>query len=444
MTDRRASGREPNFHWPDCVLRTIARGERIPALTPDPAIVALQKALEQRLDDLADQATEMIVAEVPAYRSADEQLRADVRTHILSHLRASLESLVADRDVTREDLLFVRRHAAQRAKWVSVAEFVQAFYVGERVMWDAALSLAHDEQSRRAALVLASHLPRYFEVATTHAAEVYLEAQEQLATTGEQTRRDLLDDLLAGRALEPGPRLDAARAAGLRDGSPCLVVCATTRTSPEDEQLLRGGADALSRAIGSRARPLAVVRHEEIVVVGSAAKEAPAAFLRRLENAHRRLADGGLALTVGVSTTVSGRAEIPEAYREASAARLAVGAGPGVVSLTGMSAFDYLTLCYDATANRLIARAIHEFVAQDVAEGAPLITTLREYVASDLNARRAAESLHIHVNTAHYRLARIAERTGCDLHQVDDLIEILIAARLADAAARGAGAGLPS
>jgi DNA-binding PucR family transcriptional regulator len=65
-----------------------------------------------------------------------------------------------------------------------------------------------------------------------------------------------------------------------------------------------------------------------------------------------------------------------------------------------------------------------------------LITTLRAYVACDLNARRAAEGLHIHVNTAHYRLGRIAERTGCDLRRVGDLIEILIAARLADAQAR--------
>ena len=63
----------------------------------------------------------------------------------------------------------------------------------------------------------------------------------------------------------------------------------------------------------------------------------------------------------------------------------------------------------------------------------PLIATLREYVACDLNARRAADRLHIHVNTAHYRLGRIAERTGSDLRRVSDLIEILIAARLVDA-----------
>jgi DNA-binding PucR family transcriptional regulator len=56
-------------------------------------------------------------------------------------------------------------------------------------------------------------------------------------------------------------------------------------------------------------------------------------------------------------------------------------------------------------------------------------------VACDLNVRRAAEQLHVHVNTAHYRLARIAERTGCDLRRIEDLMEVLIAARLADAGA---------
>jgi hypothetical protein len=143
----------------------------------DPAIVALRQALEERLQDLTDEATERILTEIPAYRSFDEPLRRDVRAHVEAHLRASIGALEADRDVTREDLLFVRPHAARRAKRVSVSEFVQAFYVGERVLWDTALALAHDDESRRAALALASHLPRYFEVATTHAAEVYLETR---------------------------------------------------------------------------------------------------------------------------------------------------------------------------------------------------------------------------------------------------------------------------
>jgi sugar diacid utilization regulator len=126
---------------------------------------------------------------------------------------------------------------------------------------------------------------------------------------------------------------------------------------------------------------------------------------------------------------VSGLDQIADAYREAELARASLDPAPGVVALTGMSAFDYLTLRRDSTASRLIPDPIQEFVADDASHGGVLIATLRAYVACDLNARRAAEQLHIHVNTAHYRLGKIAERTGCDLHRFADLVEILIAAR---------------
>lgn len=407
------------------------------ATTTDPAITALREALEQRLEELSDEAAGRIFAEIPAYRDFDEHLRRDVRAHILSHLRASLATLGSGRDVTREDLLFIRPHAARRARRVPVTEFVQAFYVGERVLWEAALALAHDDDSRQAALALATHLPRYFEVATTHAAEVYLEAQEQLAATGERIRRDLLEDLLAGRDLEPGPRLDAAAAAGLRDGGSFLVISATPCERVSDEELLRGGAIAVARAAGGPTFPLAVVRRNEIVIVLPARDGVARELLPRLDEVQGRLAGAGLQLTMAFSTAVPEVAQIPDAYREACMLRSAFGSAPGVRSMTEMSAFEYLTLRADATARRLIAPAIHEFVTRDAAEGAPLITTLRAYVDSDLNARRAADLLHVHVNTAHYRLGRIAERTGCDLRRVSDLIEILIAARLADAEARG-------
>ena len=201
---------------------------------------------------------------------------------------------------------------------MSVTEFVQAFYVGERVLWDAALALARDDESRRAALAFASHLPRYFEVATTHAAEVYLETQEQLAATGERIRRDLLEDLLAGRELDPGPRLDAARAAGVRDDASFVVITATPCDTPGDEQLLRGGASALARAVGSRTLPLAVVRHDEIVVVVPAVDGLQESIAARLADVQQRLADAGLPLAVAVSTTVAGVAQIPDAYRESN------------------------------------------------------------------------------------------------------------------------------
>lgn len=54
------------------------------------------------------------------------------------------------------------------------------------------------------------------------------------------------------------------------------------------------------------------------------------------------------------------------------------------------------------------------------------------YAAADLNAKAAAEELLIHVNTAHHRLGRIAEKTGCDLRRLSDAIDLLIAIRLTD------------
>lgn len=396
---------------------------------PPAAIVALRATLESRLDELAQEATDIILARVPAYRDTGSALRDDIRSHVLSHLRISLATFGEGRAVTREELLFVRGHAARRVGRIPIADFVNAFYVGERVLWDAALASARDEDSRRAALVFASHLPRYFEVATTHAAEVYIEAEEQLAATGERIRRDLLEDLFAGVPVVVGPHMDAARAAGLEAGVPCLVVSAAAIPAPQDESLLRSAATALARAVGGTPAPLTVVRHGKIDLVARAPEAGADGVQHRLERAQRRLADGGLSLAIGVSTTVSGLDQVADAYREAEVARASLDAAPGVVALAGMTAFDYLTLRCDPTASRLIPGPVQEFVDDDRRQGGVLIATLSEYVACDLNARRAAERLHIHPNTAHYRLGRITERTGCDLHRFADLVEILIAAR---------------
>jgi hypothetical protein len=398
---------------------------------PAAAIAALRDSLDGRLEELADTATQLILAKIPAYREATPALRDDVREHVLAHLRISLSTFGEARAVTREELLFVRGHAARRVGHIPIAEFVNAFYVGEGVLWEAALASARDDDSRRAALVFASHLPRYFEVATTHAAEVYIEAEEQLAATGERIRRDLLEDLVAGVPVAAGPRLDAARAAGLEPGSSCLVVSAAATPAPDDESLLRSAATALARAIGGVLAPLTVVRHGKIDLVARAPERGLDVARNRLERAQQRLADGGLPLSIGVSTVVSGFEQIADAYREAELARTSLDMAPGVVVLSGMRAFDYLTLRRDPTARRLVSDPIREFVDEDARQGGVLIATLSEYVASDLNARRAAEQLHIHVNTAHYRLGKIAERTGCDLHRFADLAEILIAARFA-------------
>jgi DNA-binding PucR family transcriptional regulator len=122
---------------------------------------------------------------------------------------------------------------------------------------------------------------------------------------------------------------------------------------------------------------------------------------------------------------------VPAAYQEARAARERLDAGGGVVALLTMSAFQYLTMIGDETASGLISEPVREFVRQDLAEGGELSKTLLAYVDADLNAKAASEQLHVHVNTAHYRLGKIAERTGRDLRRVSDVLELVIAINLA-------------
>jgi sugar diacid utilization regulator len=391
--------------------------------------------LRAQLEQLTDTALAEIFSEIPAYETTvDPAFVKDVREHIHEHYAAVLDTLERNHRVTPEDLLFVRKHAAQRVGQVSVANFIHAFQVGQHVLLDHTVALATDEESRQAVLSLVSLIPRYFDVVIAHAADVYLEAEQLLASTGERVRRDLLEDLLAEEPVPPGPRLDAARAAGLDQRTPCLVIVALPTTSISDPHALRAGATALARACGQAVQPLTVVRHDEIVVVTPSGPGEPRALAERVAEAQRRLASRGLALAVGVSTVYEGSAAAGPAYREAVSARDRLLGDPGVVALPAMTMFDYLTGHGDGTVRRLVPPAIERFVAEDRATGEALLQTLQAYAAADLNVKHAAEQLHVHVNTAHYRLARISERTGCDLRRVSDVIELLIAARLPGAA----------
>ena len=224
-----------------------------------------------------------------------------------------------------------------------------------------------------------------------------------------------------------------ARAAGREPDRPCVVVAAVATTASADDGALPQAARTLAGAIRGRVDPLTVTRHGEIVLVRVGAREERVALRAPLAEACERAASQGVRLAVGVSTVQQGLSNLSAAYREASQALRRVAGSGGVLSLPDLSAFEFLTLRNDAVARRLIPPEIERFVAEDREHGGQLIDTLLAYADSDLNAKAAAERLLIHVNTAHYRLGRIEEKTGCDLRRLADVIDLLIAVRLAEA-----------
>jgi sugar diacid utilization regulator len=405
---------------------------------PPDGVPRLLDAFRARFDETVDGSVVAMRAEIPSYGQRDDAaFHKSLRAHVAAHYEAVLRSLEEQRTITREDLMFVRPAATQRARsGLPLSDFMHAFRIGHRHIWEALSAGVEDDETREAAIWAVGAVIDYINIASTHAAEVYVEVEQMLQAHGERVRRDLLEDLLAGRPPEPGPRLEAARAAGLTPDGDHVVVAAVAREEPDDDHALRSAGSAIARACaGSALAPLVVVRRDEIVVVAPAGLRPATGLAEPLREAQARLADNGLPLAVGVSTVQRGLDRVAAGYREASAARERLGAGGGVLALPSLSAFDYMTTLGGETAERLVSPRVREFVEEDLADDGALCGTLLEYVAADMNTKAAAERLFVHVNTARYRLDRIAERTGCDLRRVDDVLELIIAIRLARARA---------
>jgi sugar diacid utilization regulator len=397
------------------------------------AVDRIAAAVRAALNDIVRTAVDAIWGQVPAYHAnPDEQLREDVRAHVLSVFRIFLAALDQGRPAQRRDFVFTREQATRRvAQGITLADYLHAFRVGQLTLWQSVLNAAGDEPgTREAALSLVATIMQVIEVGSTVAAEAYIDAQQLELAESDRVRRDLLEDLLSRRTAPAGQKTGLLRAAGLGAATGLLVASAIAVGGPSDERTLRDAAAAVRRIAGGGTRGLAVVRHDEIVGVAPLPRAGADAAVANLRRACADLERRDIRLAVGLSTVHVGLHEIPEAYAEARTARDGLGASAGVLALPLLTSFDYLLLRDDETARRLIRPEVRRFVVDDLAAGGALIATLAQYAACDLNAKTAARRLHLHVNTAYYRLDRIAERTGCDLRRFGDVVELLIAVRL--------------
>ena len=403
-------------------------------IAPDAASAGrIAGVLESRREELASAALEAIRSRLPTYRDADPDLIEDVAGHIRAHHDFLCGVMCRGRPAEPRELDFVARHAALRARrGIALADFLEAFRCYHNVVWEAILESARDTHAPAdEALAAAGSVLRYVDLATTESSAAFLEAQQLLLADSDRIRRDLLEDLLSGRDPATAAALAAAHEAGLDGDAGCVVVAALPTADVDgDDGALRRAATALARAIRGRAAPLAVTRHGEIVLVRAVPAGERPALVVPLERACAEAAARPLALAVGVSTVQEGTRTLGDAYREASLAVGRVTGSGGVLSLAELTPFEYLTMRDDVVARRMIAPEIERFVAEDRAHGGILIRTLMAYADADLNAKAAAEALLIHVNTAHHRLGRIAERTGCDVRRLSDVIDLLIAIRL--------------
>jgi purine catabolism regulator len=85
----------------------------------------------------------------------------------------------------------------------------------------------------------------------------------------------------------------------------------------------------------------------------------------------------------------------------------------------------------------LVEGALGPLVSADAGSGSEYVKTLEAYLGHDRHLQRTATYLHLHVNTLRYRIGRIQDLLGVDLHDVDSRFLLELALRVSEALGSG-------
>ena len=387
-------------------------------------------ALEQRQEELSGAMLAAIVAEIGAYgRPTGDALPDDVREHCRLHVDLLMRSLRAERSPNRDDLDFAREAAARRVhQGIPLDGLLQAFRVGHRTLWQAIVDeAAPSPPGREAAIALAGEAMDYIDLASTHVAEAYLRESGQLAELTQRRRRDLLENLLAGRL--PDEAETETLALGLERDADLLVAVASLEDAEEaDDRALAHAAAAIAAALGPRA--LVVVRQDEVVAVLTLADKSPERIGVMLDvarmNADR---EHEIRMLIGVSGVCRGLGDTARRYLDAHHALRRCSPSRPIVSLSELSPFEHLVAAADRSTRRSIALDAAALIENG---SGSLMETLRAYLDSDLDVTATAKALFVHPNTVRYRLRRIGELTGFDPQRFSGLVQLHTVARLSE------------
>ncbi len=239
-----------------------------------------------------------------------------------------------------------------------------------------------------------------------------------------RVRGQLLDDLVTAVPDDAGPlRVRAARFGVDLDAAQVVVV--TGGLEPADRP--RAGFWAGSYA-GAR-RGLAATRADQVVLMlpGTAPAEVASAVADELGRVL------GRPVTVGAGGPTAGPQQLPGAFAEARqvvAALVALGhSGQGAAA--GDLGFVGLLLGGgDQAAHRFVRGTIGAVLDYDARRQTALRHTLEVYYRCGASPARAAEELHVHVNTVAQRLERVTRLLGAGWQQPERALEIQLALRL--------------
>jgi hypothetical protein len=253
--------------------------------------------------------------------------------------------------------------------------------------------------------------------------------------------RAIADDavaLIAGGTAAVSETSVRLRHAGLDPGGPLVVAVAGFVGAPERVEIARA---VLLDAAAHRGPPVVGVYDGQAVALlpdtggGDAAGSA-------LSRALGRLVPGlaGEPLAVGVSRPARPDA-LSGALQEARHARDVAALRPGALQVVTdeetASHVSLLAAVPDEVRRAFAARVLGSVLDHDARTGAGLQQTLQAFLDCSGSWTRAADRLHLHVNTVRYRIRRVEELTGRDLGRLPDRVDVFLALQSLQGRARG-------
>ena len=76
--------------------------------------------------------------------------------------------------------------------------------------------------------------------------------------------------------------------------------------------------------------------------------------------------------------------------------------------------------------NGRLSETLRPLIEYDLARNTNLVGTLRAFVDAGFNITKSAAELNAHPNTVAYRLQRIKQLTGRDIHDLNDLLVLVL------------------
>lgn len=152
----------------------------------------------------------------------------------------------------------------------------------------------------------------------------------------------------------------------------------------------------------------------------------------QLRRAFGRLSSGLVRarLAVGVSGETGVDALVGALEEARFAHRVARSASTPVSVVTSEEVASHVLLLAtlpDDVRRTYTHRVLGPVLEHDRRTNADLLATLQEFLACDGSWSRAAEALHLHVNTVRYRIERVEQLTGRDLSRLEDRVDVFLA-----------------